>query len=506
VTFSSQAGRPLSERGASARIRLSASLALVLTLAACAGGSDEEPASWPRQNGDLAGTRAAAGAAIDGDNVASLEPRWRFRLTAEPTFAGVFASNPLVVGDTVYAIDLRSEVFALDRSSGAVRWSRPYRAENSGPNGLAVEGSRVFGVTDADAFALDAASGRELWTEHLTNMEDQFIEVAPIAANGLVYVSTVGRPPWGRGSLHALDPATGEVGWKFKTVREPWRFPLEAGGGGLWNPVTVDEAGRVYGGTSNPAPWGGTPERPNGGSYPGPVLYTDSLLVFEGRSGRLLWYDQVIPHDVRDYDFQISPILATIDVDGAETEVVIGAGKAGRVISWNRATHRRLWETKVGVHLNDTGPLPLRMVTVCPGLYGGVETPMALAEGRLFVPVVDLCMRGSAVGYEDLGEVDPERGSGRLVALDAATGERLWERLFPSPAFGCATVSNDVVFTSTFDGTLYGLSTEDGAVLWRTRLRAGINGCPAVADDLLVVGAGVPRPAGVPELVAFGLP
>jgi outer membrane protein assembly factor BamB len=176
------------------------------------------------------------------------------------------------------------------------------------------------------------------------------------------------------------------------------------------------------------------------------------------------------------------------------------------VIAWNRATRRRLWSTSVGLHRNDVGPLPRRWVTVCPGLLGGVETPMAYANGRLFVPVVDLCVRGSAIARQEITSLDPTKGRGLLVALDATTGKRLWTRRFPSPNFGCATVSNDVVFTSTYDGALYALSVRDGSILWRVRMRANVNSCPAVVGDLLVAGAGVRRPGApsVTELVAFG--
>ncbi len=111
--------------------------------------------------------------------------------------------------------------------------------------------------------------------------------------------------------------------------------------------------------------------------------------------------------------------------------------------------------------------------------------------------------RGSATISEPLTKVEASTGRGELVALDAATGARRWTRRFPSPAFGCATVANDVVFVATYDGRLYGLSTADGSVLWQTRLRAGVNSCPAVAGDLLLAGAGVGRPGAVPELVAF---
>jgi outer membrane protein assembly factor BamB len=479
-----------------------AALAAAVASLLCACGEGDAQSTWTLPNGDLAGTRAAVGSSIRAGNVERLQARWRFRFTARPTYSGVFASTPVADRDTLYVQDLGSNVFALDRTSGSLRWERRYGARNGGPTGLAVDDRRVYGVTDADAFGLSKSTGKELWRRHLTGPTEQFVQVAPVVWKGLVVVSTVGFPPRGRGAIYALDAETGAVRWKFVTIREPWRYPLEAGGGGLWFPVSIDEAGRLYGGNSNPAPWGGSAERPNGGAFPGAVPYTDSLLVLDARAGRLLWHDQVTPHDVRDYDFEVTPILATHE--GAD--LVFGAGKAGRVIAWGRGTRRRLWTAVVGLHRNDVGPLPRRRVTVCPGLLGGVETPMAYADGRLFVPVVDLCGWGSAVAQQKLTSVDPRRGRGRLVALDAKSGRTLWQRRLPSPSFGCATVANDVVFTSTFDGTLYALGAGDGRVLWQARMRAGVNSCPAIVGDLLVAGAGVHNgPESVPELVAFGL-
>ena len=349
-----------------------------------------------------------------------LEVRWRYALTAKPNYSGRFASTPVADRETVYVQDLQSNVHALDRATGKLRWVHRYRALNEGPNGLAVDGRRVYGATDSDAFALSAATGRQLWSRHLTSATEQFVDIAPVVWGGLVFTSTVGFPPGGRGAIYALDAATGVVRWKFVTIREPWRYPLEAGGGGLWYPVSVDAQGRLYAGNSNPQPWGGSPERPNGAAFPGPVPYTNSLLVLDARSGRLLWHDQVTPHDVRDYDFEATPILATVEGE----ELVFGAGKAGRVIAWDRETRRRRWATAVGLHRNDRGPLPPRRVIVCPGLFGGVLTPMAYAEGRLFVPVVDLCGWGSATGRQELTTVVPSQGKGRLVALDAATRAR----------------------------------------------------------------------------------
>ena len=95
-------------------------------------------------------------------------------------------------------------------------------------------------------------------------------------------------------------------------------------------------------------------------------------------------------HDVRDLDFQVSPVITTVPVNGTQTEVVIGAGKSGKVVAFRADTGKRLWTLNVGKHKNDIGPLPKTPTTVCPGALGGVETPMALNAGLVYVPWVDL--------------------------------------------------------------------------------------------------------------------
>jgi outer membrane protein assembly factor BamB len=480
---------------ASNRARIVTAAAATIACLGTGCGGHREGGDWPLPNADLAGTRAAVDAKIDSRNVSNLRVRWRFPFRAPLSYSGIFASTPIVAGDTVYVQDLRSNVFALDRTTGTLRWERRYGFRNDGPNGLAFDDGRIYGGTDTDAFALDAKSGRELWRRHLTSATEQFLDVAPVFWQGLVFTGTIGYPPGGRGAAYALDATTGDVRWKFDTVAEPWALPAEAGGGGVWYPVSIDGDGRVYLGTANPGPWGGSPELPNGGAFPARALYTDSLVALDARTGKLLWHDQVTPHDVRDYDFQATPIVAG--------DRIVGAGKSGRVIEWDRKSKQRMWTASVGLHLNDVGPLPRRTVSVCPGLLGGVETPMALADDRVFVPVVDLCVPESATTTTTLDKVDPSRGKGALVALDVATGKQLWSRRFPSANFGCATVANDVVFTSTYDGNVYGLAVDDGRILWRAKLRAGTNACPAVAGDELLVGGGVPRRGSVEELVAY---
>lgn len=468
--------------------------AAAATLAGQAAGATT--AGWPQPNGDLGGTRAVS-SPITARTVAGLRVRWRYPLTRGSTF-GTFASTPVVVGKTVYVQDLSSSVTAIDLRTGARRWQYLTQAPNDGPNGLAVSGGRIFTATDTSVLALDLHTGKRIWAKRLVNRFEQFVDIAPLAARGLVYTSTIGLAPGGRGALYALDQRTGKVRWRFDTIRDPWKFP-SAGGGGAWYPPSLGLDGRLYYGISNPGPWGGSPIRPNGGMFPGPTPYTDALVALDATSGKLRWYDQVTKHDVRDYDLEASPIVVG--------DRVFGAGKAGRIVAWDRGSGKRVWSNSVGTHLHDLGPLPSTPTKVCPGLWGGVLTPMAYADGRLFAPVVERCMTERAND-----PVHPESlyaGDGIVAALSAKTGKKLWTRRVGAPPTGCATVASDVVFVPTLDGRVQAFDTEDGRRLWETSTRAGINGCPSVAGATLLVGAGAPLAngkRGVPELSAYTLP
>ena len=464
-----------------------------LTLSACGGSSNP---GWPTANHDASSTRANLRSGITAGNVHRLRLLWRYRIHTG-TESGSITATPVIAGDRVYIQDMKSNVIVLDAKTGRVVWRHVFGDTSPGPNGVAFGQGRVYGATDTTVFALAAANGRLLWFRRVIDERARFIDVAPQVFGDRIYVSTIGLPPNGRGVLYALDAGVGKVLWKRSTISGRFAVPEEAGGGGAWYPPSADSAG-VYWGMANPYPYGGSKAHPNGGAYAGPALYTDSLLVTDPGTGTVLWYDQVTPHDVRDYDFEAPPILAGAGDDAQ----VIGAGKAGRVIAWDAHSRRRVWVRDVGLHRNDTGPLPARRVSVCPGLLGGVETPMALADGMLFVPVVDLCASGSSRGYEPLAGIDPHTGTGELVALDARTGRVKWEKQLPQPDFGCATAARGIVFTSTFDGTIYALDALNGRVLWTVRAAAGINACPALGRGLLVVAAGVGASS---ELEAYAL-
>jgi alcohol dehydrogenase (cytochrome c) len=452
---------------------------------------------WPAHSYDLSNTRATTHTPINAQTVSTLKVKWRFSFKGASAF-GAFASTPIVLNGTVYLQDLNSNVYALDHSTGKVLWRHLFNKPSIGPNGVAYGWGRIYGATVTNAFALDARSGKQLWSRKLTRNNNEGIDMAPQLYDDTVLISTVpgnGVTNFYKGGalgiVWALDAATGKPRWKFNTIADGaklWGNPKINSGGGLWYPSAVDNQGRVFLSVTNPAPFPGTRKYPNGSSRPGPNLYTNSLVVLDGKTGKLLWYRQTVPHDVRDYDLEASAIITTLPIHGAPTEVVLVAGKMGKAYAYRADNGKHIWTRPVGKHQNDTGPLPRKPVYSFPGDLGGVETPMALAAGRLFVPWLDLAIRHSATGLVG-GGFNFKLGRGGLTAVNAATGKVLWEHKLPSIDLGAATVANDVVFTSTYAGTIYAFDTKTGKTLWTTKAPAGINSFPAVDGNTLLIGA-----------------
>ena len=474
--------------------------------------------SWPAHNLDLANTRALLDGRIDAHDVATLRAKWTFKLPYAGGY-GAFTSNPIVAGGVVYIEDPDSDVFALRLATGTLLWRHDYRSvtPSGGPNGVALGYGLLYGETESSVFALDPHTGKQVWIRKLATRANEGIDMAPQLSGGRLLISTIPGSSTSfytggaYGTLYALDAHTGKPLWSFSTVKGGaalWGSPKLNGGGGLWYPPAVDARGRVFIGTGNPSPYPLTPSDPNARSRPGPNLYTDSLVALDGATGKLLWYRQVTPHDLRDHDFQDSPIILTVKVHGVPTEAVIGAGKSGEVIAFRASDGRRLWTLSIGRHNRyQSGPLPSKPVVYCPGGLGGVLTPMAEARGVLYVPWNDVCFKGSATGLVRGGPVPPVGGG--LAAVDTATGAVLWKHTFTSLDAGAATVADDVVFTSTYDGTVFALSTRTGATLWKVKAPAGINSFPALTSSMLIVGAGAPTSTSKSangELVAYSLP
>ena len=478
-------------------------------------GANAAPSStpWSLQNGDLRNTRETRNASITSTNVAQLGVAWTMPLTASSVY-GTFAANPVTDSDgLVYLQDLDSNVFAVDAATGEVRWRRAYNLQDIGPNGVVIADGTVYGATAKFAFALDAKTGKELWRNTKLvprslqkgggELASGFgIDIQPQVANGKLYLSSAAL--LGGGVIYALDAKTGQELWSFDTVIDPVGKKII--GGGAWNAPAVGPDGTVYFGLGNMY----QPEAV-AVAHPGRRLYTDSTVALDGTTGKLKWYFQAVRNDFHDWDMQLSPIYAKT----GGRAVIIEAGKMGNVYAIDVATGKLVWKTKVGVHnghdLDGTLALRHRLpkykypLTVEPGIVGGVETNMAVAGGVVYVPVANLASvwqtKNAGLGSANFGA-----GTGEMLALDLATGRVLWDTKLPQMADGNATVVNDLVFTTTFDGHVLAFARKTGKIVWDQKLPAFTNAPVAVVGDTLVTAASFPGGKGqTTEVIAFRL-
>ncbi|HEV7958090.1 MAG TPA: PQQ-binding-like beta-propeller repeat protein, partial [Acidimicrobiales bacterium] len=301
------------ERTTTERLRIAVASLVVgsLTMATggvvtAAGASPTPPGSWPYANGNLANTRVAIGSSITLANVKNLKPAWTYTLKGNAATNvggyGTLATNPIVVNGVVYLQDLHCNVYALSLATGKLIWKYVVnRKELSGPgpNGVAVVDGTVYGLTPTTAFALNAATGREVWSnDHLLKKGKGTGEgtfgIQPQVADGRVYLaSQYGEVPGG-GRLFALNAATGAELWSFETVpgKDKGVETLGLGAGGAWDTPLVGTDGSVTYGIGNPYQF-----VQSAFSEPGKVLYTDSDVNLDAATGKLRWYYQAVPND-----------------------------------------------------------------------------------------------------------------------------------------------------------------------------------------------------------------
>jgi outer membrane protein assembly factor BamB len=510
------------------RVLVLSSLSLVL--AACGGGNKSgvpkgapgELSSfakeWPAPNQDLANRRVAT-SKINSGNVSQLGIAWSIPIQGGGTF-GNYASTPIVANGVVYTQDLTSNVKAIDLKTGQVKWSKDYNSVDEGPNGVAIGYNKIYGATSDFAFALNKDTGAEVWrSQRLTRNANEGIDMAPGVFDGTVYISTVpGNAKKfykgnGAGVLWALDAETGKPKWKFWTVPENLWSPAHMNinsGGGLWHSPAFDNNGAVYIDVANPAPWPGTNKFPWGSSRPGPNPQTNALVKLNRKDGTMIWARQVLPHDLYDWDLQLPPILTK---EGSR-DLVLAAGKQGYVYAIDAGSGAIVWKTSVGRHnghdhdnelalKGEYNKMPKLPITVLPGALGGVETQMALADGVVYAPIVNI-----PVVYKTQEKLSLEipKGTGAMVALNVADGSLKWQRDLPQPAYGAATVSNDLVFTTTFEGKVIAINRDSGSIVWEKQLPAGTNATVAVVGDTLITAASFPQSKSQqPVIIAYRL-
>jgi alcohol dehydrogenase (cytochrome c) len=373
--------------------------------------------------------------------------------------------------------------------------------------------------------------------------------MAPIAANGLVYIGNAGGDQTGvTGHVYALDADDGRLVWRFEVVpddpavRATWpnadRYPIT--GGAFWTSFALDTArGVLYVPAGNPAPDFDVEAR--GGDN----LYTNSLIALDAATGRLLGYNQLVKLDSHDWDVNAPPVVATTrggraivasaNKDGLLSVVDRAAiGTAGANATELGARMPTLFQVPTTTRENVDVPLSRSApVRFCPGIQGGSEWNGAAFHpplNTLYTGTVDWCANvqlaqevevpspgaiwfGSAIGAI---QGPAEEARGWITAFDADTGEVRWKFQAPAPVVAAVTpTAGGLLFTADLTGHFRAFDAETGAVLYELptgqSIGGGIVSYSAGGKQRIGVASGMksgiwPGAATESRIQVFGLP
>lgn len=426
---------------------------------------------WNGWSVDLTNSRmqSVKDGGIRGEDVPKLKVKWVFGF---PNAGSVFG-QPTVAGGRLFFGSGNGTVYSLDARTGCVYWTFKAAFQVRSPVTVSPLGkgqfAAYFGDGQATLYALNAQTGELLWKTKIEDHKLAGITGGPKVYGGRVYVGVrsggeemmAANPKYEcctfRGSLAALDAASGKLIWKTYTIPDPPTSSKKnssgtsmygPSGAAIWSSPTIDVKRKaIYVGTGN--------------NYSDPpTRYSDAVLAFDLETGSMRWSKQMNP-DVwnfscsqpgkascpespdRDTDIGASPILRTL---GGGKDVLLIGQKSG--FAYGIDPDRRgeiLWKTEVGKG----------------GALGGIMWGLAADDEKVYVPLSDI-MPGPAGG---------------LFALKIKTGEKAWYTPPAEPACkgkpGCsaaqmapATLIPGVVFSGSLDGHLRGYSTKDGSVVW----------------------------------------
>jgi alcohol dehydrogenase (cytochrome c) len=430
---------------------------------------------WLFTNHDYAGDRYVDLKQIDPSNAKSLRPVCMYQVGD----MNPFPNNPIIYKGAMF-ITSRDSAFSLDAATCKLNWryDRPSRAGAAFPlkmnRGAAIkDGKLVYGTHDGFLIALDAGTGKKLWERDVAdpNKNEGGFTMAPMIYDDLVIIGPAGSELGVKGWLGAFRLSDGEPVWRFNTVPDdnepgadtwPDHNSREHGGGAVWGSMTLDVAkGLLYVPVSNP-----TPDF-DGDKRPGDNLYTCSIVVLDVRTGKLVWYYQVTPHDTHDYDLTQAGPQFSATIDGKQRNVVVAAGKEGIVHLLDRDTHQLLYQVPVTTRQNTDKPWIAIDVTksgerVCPGAIGGIQWQgPAYNPGTkmLYVPAADWCL---------ITKEPVEMSRGWLTAIDATTGKVAWRYAAKRPMLAAVTTTSaGVVFAGEITGDFLALDAKTGKVLYR---------------------------------------
>ncbi len=354
---------------------------LFFMLALSSAASAQE---WQFYGGDAGGTRSSPLRQINRQNVASLKRAWTYHMGeadrkgsgADRDRVAPFESTPLVIDDLLYFSTPSNRVIALNAETGQEIWQFDPQAGRAGPReffqhrGVAYWQSKkgddrriLYGTFDGRLIALDAKTGKpchDFGKDGVVNLRAGIADAYPgaeysVTSPPAIYEDLVitgaavpEYPSKGpSGEVRAFDVRSGKLVWTFHTIPQPGEIGHESWegdawkdrtGANVWSIMSVDiERGLVF------LPIGSASYDFYGADRKGLDLFSNCLVALEAASGKLVWYYQMVHHDIWDYDMPAQPVLITVRRNGRDVPAVGQVTKMGFVFILDRLTGKPLF-------------------------------------------------------------------------------------------------------------------------------------------------------------------
>jgi alcohol dehydrogenase (cytochrome c) len=455
---------------------------------------------------------------ITTDNVAQLRQVWMV-----PTDElKVHEAAPVVNGGVMFISTPNNQVMALEAVTGDLLW-RYRRPRPEGAfvlhdtnRGVALYGDTVFyAAAEAVLVALDARTGRELWTTTVAdNASAYYITLAPLVADGTVMVGASGGEFGVRGFVAAFDVETGKELWRTFMVPAPGEPGSETwpdgdqwktGGAPIWVTGNYDaETNLAFWGTGNGGPW-------MGDQRPGDNLYVASTVALDVATGAIKGHFQYNPNESWDWDEVSPPLLVDYQRNGRTVKGLINVARDGYLWFLERSDGPiRFVEGKPFVTQTvfrgldpvtgrpdidpDRKPGTGKTAEFCPSAHGGKNWPpiaFSPLTRMIYIPAnTNLCgvLTGVPVTYQagksfagsqsGQGFIAPGGDHvGEVQAWNVDTGERVWTHPYPtSPTWGSMlATAGGLVFTGgTNDRKIRAFHATTGELLWEFVTTSGI--------------------------------
>jgi len=375
-------------------------LLLVLPLAGQKGAKQGQWLSYSAENGS---TGYSAVDLINRDNVKNLQVAWSWKFD---NFGATSTEvTPLMVNGILYfPLSPSRTIVAADAGTGQTHWTwrppqddRETRAARTYARGVGYfkdgDEERIITITPGFRLvALDLKTGTPVPGFGQKGTVDLFESLdldftgdligrignssPPVVSNGVIMVGpalTPNTPSYKnvKGDVMGFDARTGKKLWAFHTIPRKGEFGYEtwlngsadySGNAGVWGPFsTDDELGYAYLNIEDAT------NDFYGGHRPGANLFSNSLVCIDIKTGKRIWHQQLVHHDIWDYDMPPAPILIDINVDGRPIKAVVQTGKQAFAYVFDRTNGQPVWpipETPVkqtdvpGEWTSPTQPIP----------------------------------------------------------------------------------------------------------------------------------------------------